>query len=75
MKVRRCDCCHRDIEPFTGKLFSFKKYYIRVDVDDAPGRYRHYDLCDRCAKFIEDTIKVGAKPEWLESEGRQHDTK
>jgi hypothetical protein len=42
-----------------------KKYYVKVNVEDAPGKEKHYDLCDRCAKFIENTIKVGVKPEWL----------
>lgn len=65
MRVKRCDCCHRDVEPLTGKLFRFKKYYIKVNIEDVPGKEWRYDLCDRCAKFIEDTIKVGVKPEWL----------
>jgi hypothetical protein len=42
-----------------------KKYYIKASFEDVPGKYWHYDLCDRCAKFIENTIKVGVKPEWL----------
>ena len=65
MRIKRCDCCGKDIEPCTGKLFTMKKYYVKVNVEDAPGKEKHYDLCDRCAKFIENTIKVGVKPEWL----------
>ena len=65
MRVRRCDCCGKDIEPCTGKLFSLTKYYVKASFEDVPGKCWQYDLCDRCAKFIEDTIKVGVKPEWL----------
>lgn len=64
MRVRRCDYCNKDIEPLTGKLFGMKKYYVKATFEE-PGKYRQYDLCDRCAKFIDDTIKVGVKPEWL----------
>ena len=71
MRVRRCDCCGKDIEPCTGKLFSLKKYYVKASFEDVPGKCRHYDLCDRCAKFIEDTIKVGVKPEWLGVEPKE----
>ena len=43
---------------------SMKKCYIRVESEAFSGKKEwHYDLCDRCAKFIEDTIKTGAKPE------------
>lgn len=65
MRIRRCDCCGKDIKPCTGKWFTMKKYYVKVDFSDMSGKEWHYDLCDRCAKFIEDTIKVGVKPEWL----------
>lgn len=65
MRVRRCDCCNKDIEPLTGKLFTMKKYYVKADFEDRLGKEWHYDLCDRCAKFIEGTIKVGVNPEWL----------
>ena len=65
MRVLRCDCCGKDIKPCTGKLLSLKKYYVKASFEDTPGIYWHYDLCDRCAKFIESTIKVGVKPEWL----------
>lgn len=65
MRVRRCDCCGKDIEPLTGKLFTMKKHYVIASLEDAPGKQWHYDLCDRCAKAIDDTIKVGVKPEWL----------
>ena len=65
MRIKRCDCCGKDVEPITGKLFSLKKYYVKASFEDVPGKCWHYDLCDRCAKFIDDTIKVGIKPEWL----------
>lgn len=63
MRVRRCDCCNKDIEPFTGKLFGMKKYYVKASFEEEPGKSWNYDLCDRCAKFIDDIIKVGVKPE------------
>ena len=63
MRVRRCDCCGKDIESCTGKLFDLKKYYVKASFEDAPGKCWHYDLCNRCAKFIEDTIKVGRPKE------------
>ena len=66
MRIRRCDCCQKIIEPLTGTIFSMKKYYVRVGFEDRPGKEWHYDLCDRCSKFIDGTIKVGVKPEWLE---------
>ena len=59
MRVRRCDCCGKDIEPCTGKLFSLKKYYVKASLEDVPGIYWHYDLCDRCAKAVENQIKYG----------------
>lgn len=62
MRVRRCDRCGKDIEPLTGKLFSMMKYYVRVNVEDVPGKEWHYDLCDKCAKAVEDQIKYGPKP-------------
>ena len=65
MRVRRCDCCGKDIEPCTGKLFELKKYYVKASFEDVPGKCRCYDLCDRCAKFIDDIIKVSVKPEWI----------
>lgn len=65
MRIRRCDCCHKDIEPVTGKLLGLKRYYVKANLEEVSGKERHYDLCDRCAKFIEDTIKVGIKPEYL----------
>lgn len=68
MRVIRCDCCNKDIEPLTRKLFSMKKYYIKASFEETPGKYLSYDLCNRCAKFIDDTIKVGVKPEWLGNE-------
>ena len=69
MRVRRCDMCNSDIEPVTGQLFAMKKYYVRVGFEDAPGKEWHYDLCDRCAKFIDGTIKIGVKSEWLKGGG------
>lgn len=65
MRIRRCDCCGKDIEPLTGKRLGLKKYYIKATFEEDAGKEWHYDLCDRCAKFIDDTIKVGVKPEWL----------
>lgn len=65
MRVRRCDCCGKDIEQLTGKVLRLKKYYVKATFEDVPGKEWHYDLCDRCAKFIDSTIKVGVKPEWL----------
>ena len=71
MKIKRCDCCGKDIEPWTGKLFCLKKYYFKANFEDASGKSWHYDLCDRCAKFIENTIKVGVRPEWLGTEPKE----
>ena len=71
MRVKRCDCCGKDIEPCMGKLFTMKKYYVKASFEDVPGKYLQYDLCDRCAKFIDDTIKVGVKPEWLGIEPKE----
>ena len=71
MKVRRCDCCHRDIEPLSGRFFRKEKYYFRAEFEDIPGKCTHYDLCDRCAKFIEGTIKIGVKPIWLGIEPKE----
>ena len=65
MRLRRCDCCHKNIEPCTGKLFHIKRYLYRAEFEDLRGNPKVYDLCDKCAQFIEDTIKVGVKPEWL----------
>jgi hypothetical protein len=48
-----------------------KKYYVKASFEDIPGKCWHYDLCDRCAKFIDDTIKVGVKPEWLGIEPKE----
>lgn len=65
MRIRRCDCCGKDIEPLTGKRLGLKKYYIKATFEEVAGKEWHYDLCDRCTQFIENTIKVGVKPEWL----------
>ena len=65
MRIRRCDCCGKDIEPLTGKRLRLRKCYIEATFEEVAGKEWHYDLCDRCTKFIEDTIKVGVKPEWL----------
>ena len=71
MRVRRCDCCGKDIESCTGKLFAMKKYYVKAIFEDTPVKYWDYDLCDRCAKFINNIIKVGVKPEWLGIEPKE----
>ena len=61
MRVRRCDRCGKDIKPLMGKLFSLKKYYIKVEFDEMPGKQWSYDLCDRCAQAVENQIKYGQK--------------
>lgn len=62
MKVRRCDCCGKDIEPgFAGTLFKMKKYYIHVSGEEAPCKQWCYDLCDECAKIIRVAIEAGGK--------------
>ena len=64
MLVKRCDCCGKDIEPCAGRLFGMKKYYVKAIFENVvPGKCCDYDLCDRCAKYIEDTINAGVKPE------------
>ena len=65
MYVTRCDCCHRDVEPYKGVRFGLRKHYVRATFEDVGGKVWSYDLCPRCAKFVEDTIKAGVKPEWL----------
>lgn len=66
MIERRCDRCSEVIEGCTGKWFVFKKYYVKARSEDMLGHCRYYDLCGRCAKLIEDTIKVGVKPDLTE---------
>ena len=61
MIERRCDRCGEVINSCTSKWFVFERYYVKVSSEDMVGRRRDYDLCDRCAKLIENTIKVGVK--------------
>ena len=63
MRLRRCDCCHEDIEPCTGKLFHIKRYLYRAEFEAMRGNTKVYDLCDKCAQFIEDIIKNGKPKE------------